>query len=45
LSQGLSYKQIADHLGHRSLEATWMYAKVDLARLREVGNFDLGGLL
>ena len=45
LSQGLSYKQIADHLGHRSLEATWIYAKVDLARLREVGNFDLGGLL
>lgn len=45
LSQGLSYKQIADHLGHRSLEATRMYAKVDLARLREVGNFDLGGLL
>jgi site-specific recombinase XerD len=45
LSQGLSYKQIADHLGHRSLEATRIYAKVDLARLREVGNFDLGGLL
>jgi site-specific recombinase XerD len=45
LSQRLSYKQIADHLGHRSLEATRIYAKVDLARLREVGNFDLGGLL
>jgi site-specific recombinase XerD len=45
LSQGLSYKQIADHLGHRSLEATRIYAKLDLARLREVGNFDLGGLL
>jgi site-specific recombinase XerD len=45
LSQGLSYKQIADHLGHRSLEATRIYAKVDLARLREVGNLDLGGLL
>ncbi len=45
LSPGLSYKQIADHWAHRRLEATRIYAKVDLARLRKVGNFDWGCLL
>jgi site-specific recombinase XerD len=45
LSQGLSFKEIGDHLGHRSPESTRIYAKVDLASLREVGNLDLGGLL
>ncbi len=43
--QGLSLKEIGDHLGHRDLEATRIYAKVDLVRLREVANFDLGELL
>lgn len=45
LAQGLSFKEIGDHLGHRSPDSTRIYAKVDLASLREVGNFDLGGLL
>ena len=45
LSQGLSMKEIGDHLGHRSAESTCAYAKVDLAGLREVAEFDLGGLL
>jgi site-specific recombinase XerD len=45
LAENLSLKQIGDHLGHRSPEATRIYAKVDVAGLREVGNFDLGGLL
>ena len=45
LSKGLSLKEIADHLGHRSLSATRIYAKVDLPHLREVADFDLGGLL
>jgi len=44
LSRGLSLKEIGDHLGHRSPDSTRIYAKVDLAGLREVAAFDLGGL-
>lgn len=45
INEGLSLKEIGDHLGHRGLETTRIYAKVDLVRLREVASFDLGGLL
>jgi site-specific recombinase XerD len=45
INQGLSLKEIGDHLGHRDVDATRIYAKVDLVRLREVANFDLGELL
>lgn len=45
LAEGLSLNAISDHLGHRSLTSTRHYAKVDLAGLREVARFDLGGLL
>ena len=45
VSKGLSLKEIADHLGHRTLSATRIYAKVDLPSLREVADFGLGGLL
>jgi integrase/recombinase XerD len=45
INQGLPLKAIADQLGHRSLETTRIYAKVDLLRLREVARLDLGGLL
>jgi len=45
VADGLTLKEIGDHLGHRSTEATHTYAKVDLAALREVGDFDLGELL
>ena len=45
LSEGLTLKEIGDHLGHRSASATRIYAKVDLVGLREVADFDLGGLL
>lgn len=44
VAQGLSLKEIGDHLGHRSTEATRIYTKVDLAGLREVAAFDLGEL-
>ena len=44
VSQGLTMKEIGDHLGHRSTAATQIYAKVDLPHLREVANVDLGGL-
>ena len=45
LSQGLSLKEIGDHLGHRLPDTTRIYAKVDLRGLRQVADFDLGGLL
>lgn len=44
LAEGSSMKEIGDHLGHRCVEATRAYAKVDLAGLREVADFDLRGL-
>jgi integrase/recombinase XerD len=44
LAEGVSLKEIGDHLGHRSTAATRVYAKVDLAGLREVADFDLRGL-
>jgi site-specific recombinase XerD len=44
LAQGLSLKEIGDHLGHCSPEATRVYAKVDLVALRTVADVDLEGL-
>lgn len=45
LAQGLSLKEIGDHLGHQDPDTTRIYAKVDLVGLRQVADFDLGGLL
>jgi site-specific recombinase XerD len=45
LAHGLSLKEIGDHLGHQHPDTTRVYAKVDLAGLRQVADFDLGGLL
>jgi integrase len=45
INEGLSLKEIGDHLGQRDPDATRIYAKVDLVRLRQVASFDLGGLL
>ena len=45
LAEGLSMKEIGDHLGHRKADTTRVYAKVDMAGLRQVADFDLGGLL
>ena len=44
VAAGLSLKVIGDHLGHRSTSATRLYAKVDLASLREVAALEPGGL-
>ena len=45
VSEGFSLKEIGDHLGHRSTDATRIYAKVDLPHLREVAAFNFGGVL
>ena len=45
LNEGLTLKEIGDHLGHRSTSATSTYAKVNMRALREVGAFDLGDVL
>lgn len=45
LDAGFTMKQIADHLGHRSMDSTRVYTKIDLRGLRQVAEFDLGGLL
>jgi len=44
LAEGLSIKEIGDHLGHRSAATTSVYAKVNMKALREVAAFDLGEL-
>ena len=45
LDEGFSMTEIGDCLGHRSPDATAVYAKVDLAGLRQVvADFDLEGL-
>ena len=45
LAEGLSMKEIGDHLGHSDPRSTRIYAKVNLEGLREVARFDLGGVL
>jgi site-specific recombinase XerD len=44
LDQGMSMKVIGDFLGHRNPSSTAIYAKVNLAALREVAALDLEGL-
>jgi site-specific recombinase XerD len=45
LDAGFTMKQIADHLGHRSMDSTRIYTKIDMRGLRQVAELDLGGLL
>ena len=45
LATGLSLKEIGDQLGHVNPDSTRVYAKVDLVGLREVADFELGGVL
>lgn len=44
MSEGLSLKEIGDHLGHSSSDSTRIYAKVDMKGLMEVAEIALGGL-
>lgn len=45
LAQGLTLKEVGDHLGHVSVAATQIYAKVDLVGLREVAALDVRPLV
>lgn len=45
IEAGRTFKEIGDHLGHRSPDATRHYAKVDLTSLRKVASTDLGALV
>lgn len=45
INEGISLKEISDHLGHQSLESTRIYAKVDLTNLRKVADFEIGDLI
>ena len=45
LGAGFTLKQIAEHLGHRSMDTTRIYTKIDLHGLRQVAEIDLGALL
>lgn len=45
LASGFSFKEIGDHLGHRSASSTFHYAKVDITGLRQVAEIDMGALL
>lgn len=45
LDQGMPMKVIGDFLGHRDPSSTAVYAKVNLAALREVAALDLEGLV
>lgn len=45
LAKGFSLKEIGDHLGHRKMDTTRAYAKVDFAGLRLVADLGLGEVL
>lgn len=44
VDRGLSFKEIGDHLGHRSTAATQIYAKVNLRALRLVAVVNVRGV-
>jgi len=45
INSGHTLKEVADLLGHRSVESTRIYAKVDLAALRDVAETSLEDML
>jgi integrase/recombinase XerD len=45
LTKGFSLSEIGKHLGHRSSEATRIYAKVDMVSLRKVAHMRMSGLV
>ncbi len=45
INESQTLKDVGDLLGHKSLVATKVYAKVDINSLRDVSNIDWGGLI
>jgi site-specific recombinase XerD len=45
INEGISLKEISDHLGHQGLETTRIYTKVDLTNLRKVAAQEWRALL
>ena len=45
INKGQTLKEVGDLLGHKSMEATRVYAKVDLNSLRDVSNINWGEFL
>lgn len=45
INEGVSLKEISDHLGHQELETTRIYTKVDLINLRKVADQEWRALL
>lgn len=45
LGEGFTLKEIGDHLGHTMVRATEIYAKVDVAALRQVGEVGMAALV
>jgi len=43
--ENVSLKQISEHLGHKDLESTSIYAKVNIKGLRKVADFNMGDVL
>ena len=45
INNGQTMKEVGDLLGHKSIDSTRIYAKVDITSLREVSNIDFEDLL
>ena len=45
INEGVRLEEIRDYLGHKGIETTRIYTKVDLANLRKVSEFEIGDLL
>lgn len=45
INKGYTFKDVADILGHKQLDTTKIYAKVDLTRLRQVSDINWEGIL
>jgi integrase/recombinase XerD len=45
MNEGISLKEISDHLGHQGLETTRIYTRVDLTSLRKVAELNVEDLL
>lgn len=45
VNKGLPLNEVGHHLGHKNLDSTRVYAKINIVELRKVAKFDFGGLI